>query len=414
MNASREHLEQSDQRKDTGNPTRLPSPDGLPHFRYLSIDLEVQVRDQCIRALAGVRTDTDESFTWPGNGYNLDLALEELDALGEGADVLLGHNIIAFDLPHLAAANPNLRLLQMPVVDTLRLNPLAFPRNPYHHLVKHYQDGSLVRGRINDPRLDAELTHNLFRDQMPALHSMPAHLLTAWHWLTTLDSGTGFDQVFSWLRDAHRPSFSEATTAIQALLSGNSCHIQVRKAIANETRNGWPLSYALAWLSVAGGNSVMPPWVRYQFPQAGRLVRQLRDTSCTETDCHWCRVRHDADLELRRWFGFPQFRAVPANEDGTPMQRSIVEAAMGGDHVLGILPTGAGKSVCYQVPALSRYDKTGALTVVISPLVALMEDQVKGLESRGIGNCVAVNGLLSMPERSEPWRRFAWEMQPFS
>lgn len=48
---------------------------------------------------------------------------------------------------------------------------------------------------------------------------------------------------------------------------------------------------------------------------------------------------------------------------------------MDGAHLLGILPTGAGKSVCYQVPALSRYEKTGALSVVISPLVALMAAQ---------------------------------------
>ena len=82
-------------------------------------------------------------------------------------------------------------------------------------------------------------------------------------------------------------------------------------------------------------------------------------------------------------------------------QRGIVEAAMAGEHLLAILPTGAGKSLCYQLPALSRYDKTGAMTVVISPLVALMADQVAGLESRGIGSCVTVNGLLSMPERAD-------------
>ena len=69
--------------------------------------------------------------------------------------------------------------------------------------------------------------------------------------------------------------------------------------------------------------------------------------------------------------------------------------------MLGILPTGTGKSICYQAPALSRYDKTGALTVVVSPLVALMADQVKGLEKHDIGSCVAINGLLSMPEREE-------------
>ena len=95
------------------------------------------------------------------------------------------------------------------------------------------------------------------------------------------------------------------------------------------------------------------------------------------------------------------FRAEPADAQGKPMQQSIVEAALAGEHVLGILPTGTGKSLCYQIPALSRYDKTGALTVVISPLVALMADQVVGLEKHGISCSVAVNGLLSLPERSD-------------
>ena len=160
-------------------------------------------------------------------------------------------------------------------------------------------------------------------------------------------------------------------------------------------------AYALAWLSVAGSNSVVPPWVRHQFPGAGRLVRRLRDTACTDADCQWCRERHDARRELARWFGFDCFRPEPADEEGRPMQQSVVEAAMAGEHVLAILATGAGKSLCYQLPALSRYDKTGALTVVISPLVVLMADQVAGLEARGIGSCVTVNGLLSMPERAD-------------
>jgi ATP-dependent DNA helicase RecQ len=74
---------------------------------------------------------------------------------------------------------------------------------------------------------------------------------------------------------------------------------------------------------------------------------------------------------------------------------------MRGEPVLGILPTGTGKSVCYQIPALARFQKTGALTVVISPLVALMADQVAGLRRQGVSACVAVNGMLSLPERHD-------------
>jgi ATP-dependent DNA helicase RecQ len=145
----------------------------------------------------------------------------------------------------------------------------------------------------------------------------------------------------------------------------------------------------------------MPPWVRHQFPEAATLIRQLRDTPCQAPDCAWCRERHDAVKELKRWFGFDAFRAQPTSDSGLPLQQCITESAMRGGHVLGILPTGTGKSVCYQIPALSRYDKTGALTVVISPLVALMADQVAGLEARGITACAAVNGMLTMPERAD-------------
>ena len=145
----------------------------------------------------------------------------------------------------------------------------------------------------------------------------------------------------------------------------------------------------------------MPPWVTHEFPEAGRIVRRLRDTPCDQEDCEWCRERHDARRELTRWFNFQDFRPEPAHEDGKPLQQTIVESAMAGEHLLAILPTGTGKSICYQVPALSRYDKTGALTVVISPLVALMADQVAGLQRQGISCGVTVNGLLSMPERAE-------------
>ncbi len=145
----------------------------------------------------------------------------------------------------------------------------------------------------------------------------------------------------------------------------------------------------------------MPPWVRHQFPKAALLVRQLRDTACSDPSCLWCNDEHNARKGLQRWFGFDEFRPEPAGKDGRSLQQAIVEAAMRGEHVLGILPTGTGKSLCYQVPALSRHHKTGALTVVISPLVALMADQVAGLEARGISSCAAVNGLLSLPERAD-------------
>lgn len=91
---------------------------------------------------------------------------------------------------------------------------------------------------------------------------------------------------------------------------------------------------------------------------------------------------------LRRVYGHPDFR---------PEQRPVVAAMLEGRDLLAVLPTGAGKSVCFQVPAL--LDRR--LTVVVSPLVALMDDQVTGLRQRGIHAVAAVHGGMSGRQRRE-------------
>ncbi len=372
-------------------------------FRPPCVSLDIEVgRNGNIHALGAVRADTGRSMTHAVDSRAA--ALAQLDDFAEGASFVLGHNLIAFDLPHLAAAKPDLRLLKLPAVDTLLLSPLAFPRNPYHHLVKHYQDGGLRRGRVNDPELDSRLALELFGDEREALAKAAPDLLAAWHWLCTPDpagADRALDKFFRQVRRARRPSRAEAAAAMERRLEGAACGTQAHSAMENAEQLGWALAYALAWLSVAGGNSVMPPWVRQQFPEAGHWVRRLRDTACTDPACGWCREYHDAVRELKRWFGHDGFRPQPADQDGRPLQQVIVEEVLAGRHVLGILPTGTGKSICYQLPALSRYHKTGALTVAVSPLVALMADQVAGLEQHGVGCCVTVNGLLSMPERAD-------------
>ena len=374
--------------------TRLP-------WRCLSVDLEVTVRDRRIRAAAAVRSDSNRSSAvsrfprGPADG------LAQLDQLSAGAQLLIGHNLINHDRPILQATEPGLGMLRLPVVDTLWLNPLAFPRNPYHHLVKHYQDGQLKRGRLNDPELDCRLTIELFSDQLQALSRADPTLLLAWHWLTSSSDENGFGRVFRAIRGDSRPDDREGRAAVAALLADESCRTHAAQMMDGREEMGWPLAYVLAWLSVAGGNSVMPPWVRHQFPEARRLLRRLRDTPCQARDCAWCRERHDAVRELTRWFGFERFRPAPETSTGAPMQQAIAESALSGGHLLALLPTGTGKSICYQLPALSRYDKTGRLTVIISPLVALMSDQVAGLAALGIDSCVTINGLLSMPERAD-------------
>ena len=100
--------------------------------------------------------------------------------------------------------------------------------------------------------------------------------------------------------------------------------------------------------------------------------------------------RPGIDAILKRHFGFQSFR---------PHQREIVESLLAGDDVLALLPTGGGKSLCYQLPAIAN----DGLTVVVSPLIALMKDQVDSLEEVGVP-ATFLNSSLSPEEYGRRWR----------
>lgn len=373
--------------------------------KCLSVDLEVDPKTARIFDIAAVRVD-GESAIHASKGRT-EQRLDQLEkALGKVPHVI-GHNILRHDIEHLIAARPRLASKLAAPIDTLWLNPLAFPRNPYHHLVKHYHDGRLQAGHVNDPEQDARLVFEVLTNQIRALidlTSQSPETVLAYHYLATRrDRSEGFDAVFRDIRKAATPDRASALSAIGKLLTGKACLAEIEPALEDlsDPQMGWPMAYALAWILVSGGESVMPPWVRAAFPEASFLVRRLRDSNCGDPACSWCATMNDPVGALKKWFGFEGFRPQPADSAGRPLQETIVARTMEHGNVLGILPTGTGKSVCYQVPALSLYDKTGALTVVISPLVALMADQVQGMERAGISSAVTINGMLSMPERQE-------------
>jgi ATP-dependent DNA helicase RecQ len=377
--------------------------------KCLLIDLETTGNEKVhhIGALLG-----EEKFERSGH-FDLAKSLAELDAFADGADYILGHNLLGHDLPVLESLAPTLRLLHKPVVDTLFLSPLAFPENPYHRLVKDYK---LVRDSINDPVADARLAASVFCDQWESFASLgktEGDVLSFYRYCFDQNRNSslrsaGLMDVFAAL-GASCFSENDAFNFFQGKARDKACEtaiamVSLKYLMHPDKRPA--LAYCLAWLRVAGHNSILPPWVRHRFDDVVPILRELRDVPCNSPSCGWCRMVHDPVKQLQLFFGYPAYRATPATAVGKSLQEEIVSSGMGDRPQLAILPTGGGKSICYQIPALVRNFRRGVLTIVISPLQALMKDQVDGLASKtGTMFSAAIYGMLTPPERGEVLER---------
>ncbi len=363
-------------------------------------DIEINEKNE-LYSLGG--TLGDKSFLLePGRKIGTK-ELAEFDALAADGEFILGHNVLDHDLPHLKKLSAGLSILQKPVIDTLYLSPLAFPENPYHRLVKDYK---LVRDSVNNPLRDAQLAGNIFLDQwqsftqllgknseIPLLYRYFLHTDSSFAGLSEAMDGMGISLL-------NKQKYANIFTHF---LRGKVCEKAALSLVDQGNYNATdsaPLAYVIAWLSVAGGNSVLPPWVNHRFPQVSRILHQLREVACNDDQCQYCRKHHNSGRFLRDFFGFNSFRPSPKTNDGESLQQEIVEAAADNLSLFATLPTGGGKSLCYLLPALMRYQRRNLLTIVISPLQALMKDQVDNFTAQtGTGLAAALSGMLTLPER---------------
>ena len=378
--------------------------------RCLVLDLEVG-SDGSIRAVGALRGANELKIPHAASSES---AIRQLESFAEGAEFVVGHNIVAHDRVFVEKHLPGSMLLELPVVDTLYLAPLAKPGFPYHKLVKDYK---LVSAEESDPLADCRLTMQLLEDCREALREQGDQkpwLLSFYR--ACFDDSDGEDGTsdlklegtgrFLEALGGRKLSRDRLVGGFHHFASGKACPESVRRhlpALLDRPETRPAVAYALAWTMVAGTGSVLPRWVHHRFQAASGLVRAVRGTPCGKPRCRYCSEHHSLDGKLDKYFGFPGFRQDPKTTDGKSLQRRIVERGVARSPLLAIMPTGGGKSLGYQLPAVIRNEQTGALTVVISPLQALMKDQVDNLNSRTESPTLAatLNGLLTMPERHD-------------
>lgn len=341
--------------------------------RYAIIDVEVGLKDYKIHDIGALRYD---------NAIFHNASKKEFYDFINNVDYLCGHNIIHHDIKYLFGSEQH----RWQLVDTLYMSPLLFPECPYHKLVK---DDKLINEQMNNPVNDCQKAKELLWDEIARWHSLPydkrkifASLLKGQKEFDGFLNMVNFDEIASNLPEL-----------IKQVYYGKICDHADLSSIIHQ--HPCALAYALALIDTTDFRSITPGWVLHNYPEVEYIMKTLRHTSCNN-GCSYCNTLLDIHHNLKTFFGYDQFRTY----EGEPLQENAAQAAVDGKSLLAIFPTGGGKSLTFQLPALMEGRTVHGLTVVISPLQSLMKDQVDNLADRGITDAVTINGMLDPISRA--------------
>lgn len=313
-----------------------------------------------------------------------DLQQFVLDYGGE-APLLAGHNICYFDIPVVA---PMTDFASRPLIDTLYLSALLFPQERFHALLK---DERLRVGELSNPLSDAKKAKELFDLEVAAFRELtPEIQQILCDLLANTQPFSGFFQYLGMKPIGTHDLASRIHTAFRDQICE---HANLASWIDDEPM---ALAFALALLASKLPVNVIPAWVQWRMPRVQSALHSLCGTPC-QAGCRYCLRQLNLHVGLKKWFGYDAFRTYA----GEPLQENAAASALHGDSVLAVFPTGGGKSLTFQLPALMAGDSTRGLTVVISPLQSLMKDQVDHLKARGIEVGEAINGLLDPVTRKD-------------
>lgn len=342
------------------------------------IDVEVNPKTRQIQDIGCIKSNRDEFHSND---------LDQLIKFIKREDYFVGHNIIKHDLVFLHKTKVKKYVDEHKCIDTLFLSTLLFPEKPYHSLIK---DDKLYTDSVNNPLNDSKTTQKLFADIVHAFNKLDGDMKNIFFGL--LSEVSGFEAFFKYMK--YKPNNKKIPDLIKKKFQNKYCENTDIDSIIK--KNQVELAYSLALINTNDVESLLPGWVLKSYPKVENILWELRNTPCNEI-CHYCDNHLSPLKALNQYFSYPSFRDF----EGVPLQQQAVKAAIENKSIITVFPTGGGKSLAFQLPALMALESVRGLTVVISPLQSLMKDQVDNLETKNITKAVFINGLLDPIQRKE-------------
>lgn len=351
------------------------------------VDTEVQPIKEKVKDIGAIRAKIP-LYSMNGMKFRSD-KLAELEYFLKDAAYICGHNIYDFDMKYIGEYTERAGVRS--VIDTLYWSALLFPLKPYHKLLK---DDKLQVEELNNPLNDAMKAMELFMDEVAAFQKLSLAMKSIYY--TLLSTVPQFRDFFQYV------NFHKRAEHLSILINQEFKNKICENANLNAVIMKYPveLAYCLAVIAVGDKESIIPYWVQKKYPKVHVIQLYLKGVPCKQ-GCPYCREHFNLHAHLKQKFGYDSFRTYA----GEPLQEKAAQAAVEGKSLLAIFPTGGGKSITFQLPALMAAEIMSGLTVVISPLQSLMKDQVDNLYQLGITDAVTVNGLLNPLERADALER---------
>ena len=308
---------------------------------------------------------------------------------------IAGHNFIDFDMEILKETSMYQHIKEYNIIDTLPLSLLLFNEKTVHSLPKNYKSEDDFK---NNPVEDSKITLKLFIKLEERFLSLDKDTQTIFYSL--LKEEVYFKAFFKYIDDKVvlvSLNHTQLKSAIREVHQNVIINYDYLEEVMST--NSIELAYILAILTPHIEIKSHPPKILFSYPHIVEIQKKL------------CFDLYNANEILSSFskeiFGFDEFKIFPRLNAGvldnpTISQREIIEASLRDESFLAILPTGGGKTFTFWLPAVFKAKAYKALTVVISPLQALIEDHIKSFNAK-VANfkAVAISGFMSPLERSE-------------
>ncbi len=300
---------------------------------------------------------------------------------------LIWHNILNFDRNFLPS------LFKFRIIDTLLLSALFFPEKPYHRLTKEYKTNCIWICK-NNPVKDSEETKKLLDDIIEQLKKYNKT------WLKFLLSSEDkiiknfVDYLIDYknLKPFKNSIKEESKNILNNFLKNKVCSNVFNKFFPNNIE----FLIACNFLYSVKDNSIPPKFLSYtnNFYKTLDFITHYR---CE--NCEFCKT-HSLNFYLKKYFNYNDFRKFGWKD----LQKESVQKALNNNDILVIFPTWWWKSLTFQLPALIEAEKSRKMTIVISPLLSLMKDQVESLRKKWATNVGYINWLQNSLERAQTLR----------